>query len=103
MKYVVTWKPRAGGSGAENESSTTRFLGLTRSWTPSEGTTIHHYVLRIDGNGGFAVIESDNAADVARTFFKFAPLFEYTAYPVIDSDEGFRVASEAEEFRASVK
>jgi hypothetical protein len=102
MKYVVTWKPRAGGSAAENEASAARFLSLTRDWNPSRDTTIHQYVLRIDGGGGFAIIESDDPVAVARTFFRLAPLIEYTAYPVVDSDEGFRAASEAEEARRSV-
>lgn len=103
MKYVVTWKPRAGGSAADNESSAARFLSLANSWAAGANTTIHQYVLRIDGEGGFAVIESDNASDVASTIFKFAPLVQYTAYPVVDAEEGFRVAGEAHEFRQSVR
>jgi hypothetical protein len=59
---------------------------------PSPGTTIHQFVVRIDGQGGFAVVESDNPDDLAETIFKFATVLEYTVYPVIDVYEALRVA-----------
>lgn len=102
MKYVVAWKPRAGGSAAENEASAARALEITSKWTPSPSTTIQQFVLRVDGEGGFAVVESDNPADIAATTFKFTPVYEYALYPVVDVDEGLRVAGEAVEFRKSL-
>jgi hypothetical protein len=92
VKYVVSWKPRAGGSVAENEAAIVRVLKTTSRWTPSPGTTIHQFVVRIDGEGGFAVVESDNPADIAATIFKFAAVLEPTVYPVIDVDEALRAA-----------
>lgn len=92
MKYVVTWKPRVGATADENEASVIRALETTSRWTPSPGTTIHQFVVRIDGEGGFAVVESDNPADLAATIFKFATILEYTVYPVIDVDEALRAA-----------
>jgi hypothetical protein len=103
MKYVFSWKPRAGGVAADNEAGADRFLDVIGSPSPAPGTIIHQFVVRIDGEGGFAVVENDNAADLARTFFKFAPFNEYTAYPVVDIDEGLRGAREARESRRSVK
>lgn len=103
MKYVITWKPRVGGSAADNEAGAGRFLELINQPTAAAGTTIHQFVVRIDGEGGFAVVENDNAADLARTFFKFAPFNQYTAYPVVDIDEGLQYAREASESRQSVK
>jgi hypothetical protein len=102
MKYVITWQPRSGGSAADNEASAARFRALTREWSPSADTAIHQFVVRIDGGGGFAIVESDGPAAIARTLFRLAPLNEYTAYPVIDYEEGIRIAVEADEFRASV-
>jgi hypothetical protein len=92
MKYVVSWKPRASSSVDENEASVVRALEAISRWTPAPGTTVHQWVTRIDGEGGFAVVESDNPADVARTIFKFATILEYTIYPVIDFDEALRAA-----------
>jgi Protein of unknown function (DUF3303) len=102
MKYVVAWKPRTGGSAAENEASGARALQIVSKWTPSPDTTIHQFVFRVDGEGGFAVVESDNPADIAGTIGKFASVAEYTVYPVLDSDEGLRVANESLEFLKSI-
>jgi hypothetical protein len=103
MKYVITWTQRAGGSAADNEASADRFHDLVTQWTPASGTTVHQFVVRIDGNGGFAVLESDNAADIASTLFKFTPHADYTVYPVLDFDEGVRHSAAAREFRHSVR
>jgi hypothetical protein len=85
MKYVVTWKPRRNGSQVDNEASSAQLNSLVSKWSPSPSLTIHQVVRRVDGEGGFAVLESDNAGDLADDLFKFRTLFEYTAYPVIDS------------------
>jgi hypothetical protein len=92
VKYVVSWKPRVGGSVAENEAGIIRVLKTTSRWTPSPGTTIHQFVVRIDGEGGFAVVETDNPADIAATIFKFAAVLEPMVYPVIDLDEALQAA-----------
>jgi hypothetical protein len=94
MKYVITWKPRSSSELSSQERAQL-FEQLGGEWAPVPGATIHQFVLRIDGEGGFAIIESDNPADVANTLFKFAPLVKYTAYPVIDfADEGIRISRE---------
>src|SRR6516164_1874344 len=80
MKYVLTWKPRSGGSAAENEASADRALDLVSKWTPDPDVTIHQFVLRIDGEGGFAVVESDNPAGSLRAVAIFSPFSEYTIY-----------------------
>ena len=36
--------------------------------------------------------ESDNASDMATGIAKLASVFEYAVYPVIDIDDGIRVA-----------
>lgn len=97
------WKPRAGGSAAENEASAARVLEITSKWNPSPDTTIHQFVLRVDGEGGFGVVESNNAADIAATVSRFSPLFEYAVYPVLDVEEALRIAGEAVEFRKSIR
>jgi hypothetical protein len=51
MKYVVAWKPRYGGSAAENEAGAARLLEIFSKWAPSSDTTFHQFVARIDGEG----------------------------------------------------
>jgi hypothetical protein len=102
MKYVTTWKPRYGGSSAENEATAARLLELYGKWTPPSDITIHQFVLRIDGEGAFLVTESDDPAAAAREIAKFSPLLEYTIYPVVDVAEGATAAAEAIEWRKSI-
>ena len=102
MKYVTTWKPRLGGSAAENEATAARVLEVFSKWTPPSDITIHQFVVRVDGEGGFLVTESDDPASAAREIAKFAPFSEYTLYPVLDIAEAAGVLAEAVEWRKSI-
>ena len=102
MKYVTVWKPRFGGSAAENEAGVARVLELYSKWTPSSDVTYHQFVLRVDGEGGFAVTEGDDPATGAREIAKFSPFLEYTVYPVLDVAEAAGIAAEAVEWRKSI-
>jgi hypothetical protein len=103
MKYVLTWKNRSGGSAAENEASTARILEVFSKWTPDPDATIHQFVLRIDGQGGFAVVEGGNPADYLKNATIFSPFNEYTIYPVIDVAEAVQAVGEAVDFLKSIK
>ena len=101
MKYVIAWKPRYGGSAAENEATAARVLEVFGKWTPASDITIHQFVLRVDGEGGFAVTEGDDPVSGAREIAKFSPFLEYTVYPVVDVAEGAAAGAEAVEWRKS--
>ena len=102
MKYLVSWKTRFDGSAAENEASAARILEVYNKWAPEPDVTIHQFVLRADGQGGFAVTESDNPAAGVLTVFKLSPFVEYTVYPVLDIEEGVGLYAEAIEWRKSI-
>jgi hypothetical protein len=103
MKFVITWTGGPGGSAAEDEASAARIMEVYSRWTPPADVTFHQFVIRSDGMGGFAVVESDNPSSLALDIFKFAPYFEYAVYPVLDIDEAVGLLNEAVEFRKSVK
>lgn len=102
MKYVVSWKPRAGGSAADNEAGVKRSLAVFGKWTPDARSTFHQFVTRLDGEGGFAVIETDDPASVLDGPAKFGPFFEFTVIPVVDVNESIGLVNEAIEFRDSI-
>ena len=102
MKYLVSMTFRLNGSATENEAAARRILDLYSKWTPPDGTTFHQFVGRVDGGGTFAVIETDNPADLAATTSKFGPYVEYEVHPVLDIVDSVRVAQEAIEFRESI-
>jgi Protein of unknown function (DUF3303) len=102
MKFVVSITFRLNGSAAENEASTRRILDVYSKWTPPASMTFHQFVSRVDGGGGFAVVETDNPADLMETSGKFGPFAEYVIHPVVDIADGVRAAQEAIEFRESI-
>jgi len=102
MKFVITRTGRSGSSGAELEASTARLLALFSNWAPHAGETIHQFVTRADGNGAFAVVETDSVAGLALDSAKFTPYLDFSLYPVADIQEGAAILAEAAEFRRSV-
>ena len=102
MKYLVSWKARAGGSGADNEASEARSLEVFSKWSPPADATFHQFLQRLDGEGGYAVVESDNPASVLEGPSKFGPWFEFNVTPVIDIMDGVSVFNDAVEYRKSI-
>lgn len=102
MKYLVTWKQRPGGSGAEHEAAVKRGLALFSKWSPPAGATFHQFLNRLDGEGGFAVVETDDPMLVAEGPAKFGTLFEFCVTPVADITEMIPIISEGAAFRDSV-
>lgn len=100
MKYLVSWKARSGGSG--NEALAERVLQVFSKWAPASDATFHQFLTRLDGEGGYAVVESDNPVSIMEGPVKFAPWMEFTVTPVMDITEGIVVMSEAVEFRKSI-
>ena len=65
MKFVVTWKVRSGASAADNEAAAARTLEVFGKWSPPSDETFHQFLGRLDGTGGFAVVETDNPDSLA--------------------------------------
>ena len=102
MKYVLSWATRLNGTALENEASTKRSLQLFTNWTAPSGLKFEQFVGRIDGGGGFAVVETDNPADLLDGTSKFSPLNEFQIFPVVDLEEWMQAANSGIEFRESV-
>jgi hypothetical protein len=102
MKYVVTWKLRASGSAAENEEAAERGLQVFAGWSPPADSDFVQFLTRLDGEGGFAVVDSDNPLSVLDGPAKFSPYFEFSVYPVVDIMTGIPVATEAVAFRKGI-
>jgi hypothetical protein len=98
MKYVVSWQPKS----TESEEVQARSLQVFSKWSPTEGTTYLQFLGRIDGTGGFAVVETDDPALVARDVSIFSAFFDFNVYPVLEIQEAARIGAGAIEFRQSV-
>jgi hypothetical protein len=102
MTYVMAWTTRLNGSAKDNEDGLRRALQLFSKWQPPAGSTFHQFVGRVDAHGGFAVVETDNPADLLEGASRFLPFNEFHIHPVVDMDEWARTAQSGIEFRDSV-
>ncbi|MCW1958553.1 MAG: DUF3303 domain-containing protein [Mycobacterium sp.] len=102
MKYLLSYTTRLNGSGAENEQTIKRALEVFSKWTPPQGATFHQWVSRVDGNGGCAVIETDNVADLLDGVAKFAFINQFEVHPVIGIDEAMQALQKGVDFRESI-
>lgn len=101
-KYVMTWRPHAGASAADNEASVKRSLSVFANWSPPADTTFHEFVTRTDGQGGFAVVSADDVTAITREVAKFTPYNEFHVIPVHDIMDGIGLVSEAIAFRDGI-
>ena len=102
MKYVVSWTFRSFGSVAEQEASATRLLKVYSKWTPPARMTLHQFLGRIDGSGGYQVVETDSPADLAETTAKFTPFADFQIEPVLDVTDAVKAAQAGIAFRDSI-
>ena len=93
MKYVLTWWERPGGSYADYEAAQKRVLNVFEPWEMPESLDIQQFVVRVGEFGGYAVLETDNVADVQKLTTTFA-VFQFRLEPVMDVMDA--VAAEAE-------
>lgn len=98
MKYVVQWKVRQNA----DEETQARSLQVFSKWTPPEEVTFHEFVGRVDGQGGFAVVETDDVAALARINGIFGAYFDISMHPVLEIQEAAQLLGEGVEFRATV-
>ena len=98
MKYLVSWETRQTAS----EELQARGLQVFSKWSPSPEATFKEFLGRVDGRGGFAVVEADNPAVVARDMAIFGAFFDMSVYPVLEVMETAGIAAEAVEFRSSI-
>lgn len=102
MKYVVTWTFRSFGSVTQQEASAARLLKVYSKWTPPASVTYLQFLGRIDGSGGYQVVETDSPADLAETTAKFAPFADFQVEPVLDIADAVVAAQAGIDFRESI-
>jgi hypothetical protein len=101
MKYVLSWENRAPG-GSQTEADVRRVVELVSKWQPPAAWTITEWVARIDGEGGYAVIQTDNAAGILAEIAKFGPYVEFSVHPVVDQADAVQMLNEGIGFRNGI-
>ena len=98
MKYVVSWEPRPSST----EETLGRSLQVFGKWTPHEGSTFKEFLSRVDGRGGFAVVETDDPSLVLKDTALFGSFFDFSVYPVLEIADATVIEMEAAERLASI-
>ncbi len=80
MRYVVTWRERPTSSDAEYETAQQRVREAFSALQMPRSLTIHHVVAQV-GLGGYAVVETDEPADLQYFRAAYRPV-SFTVAPV---------------------
>jgi hypothetical protein len=98
MKYTITWETRPNIT----EESAARSLTVFSKWSPSHPEHFQAFLGRIDGNGGFAVVDTEDPNEIAKDTAPFTPWFEFHVYPCLDIADSAAINGEALAFLESV-
>ena len=98
MKYVVTWDARPNVT----EEQLARSLQVFSKWAPSEGVAYKEFLGRVDGGGGYAVVETDDVALIAKDTNPFTVWFDFRIVPVLEIADSSAIGAESLAFLNSV-
>ena len=98
MKFVVSYTQRPGTTFEDSKKA----MDVYSKWTPSPSITFREFVQRVDGRGGFAVVETDDPAGLLRDAMTFSPWLEFETHAVLDAADAMPVQSEVTELLASI-
>jgi hypothetical protein len=102
VKFVLTYTTHDYGSVEDGVEALEAAQKLLSTWSPTPTVTIHQWVSRCDGNGGFSVIETDNAGDMFKDLSTWSPWLDFQVFPVIDISDATPLQQEAVETAKSV-
>lgn len=101
MKYVLTWWERPGGSHADYEAAQKRVLSVFQKWQMPESLKFHQFLVRVGEFGGYAVVETDDLAELEKATTIFA-VFQFRVEPVLDVMDAVAAQAEGIAWRDSV-
>ena len=78
------------------------YLAVFGAWKPPDGFEFKGFYAFADGTGGFAIVEADSAATVARGTAPFTPWLRFKIVPIVEIEESVGIGQEAIAFRDSV-
>ncbi len=97
MLFLVTWvfvdTSEEGGANS---------LQVFNGWQPPAGVEFKGFYGYVDGTGGAALIETSDAAALARTISAFTPWLQFDIKALLPIEESAAIAGEGVAFRASI-
>lgn len=101
QKYVLSWTERPGAGPSEYEAAQARILEVFGQWETPAGITFHQFVVRVGDWGGYAVLETDNLADIHLMTTALAA-FTFRLEPVVDVMDAVAIELQAMAWRETV-
>jgi hypothetical protein len=95
MKFVLSYRVAGGGSVEERVAGGEAAQKLLADWAPSDAATIHQWVQRCDGTGGYAVLDTDNQSELFRDLAVWSPWLDFEVVPVLDIADATALTQEA--------
>jgi hypothetical protein len=95
MKLVLVYSAREGGSVADNLEAAESAQKLLSKWAPNPSATILQWVQRCDGNGGFAVLQTEDMAALYKDLALWSSWLDFEIYPVLDIGDSTPLLAEA--------
>lgn len=84
MKFMVEYETRTGSTHEETAENYDSLLKAFSTWQQPEGLTISAFVTRIDGAGGYLVVDVDDPLVLARFVAQFLRWNTVVCHPVVD-------------------
>jgi hypothetical protein len=82
---MIEWATRPAATEADIANREAIIRTFTE-WSPPEGLTIHAFVVKMEMQAEYILIEADDPADVTRFAAQFVPWNDGRIIPVIDVD-----------------
>ena len=96
MLFLATWRFRT------SEEIQQRSLNYFQSWQPPEGVEFKGFFGYVDGTGGCAIIETNDAAALMRTIAPFSAWMDFETRPLLPIEQSSAISGEALAARAAV-
>lgn len=101
-KYLMSWKLRLSGTAQQNHDDGKKLLDTFAKWKMPSDQNFLQFLARVDGTGGYAVVETDNPAGLTDAPSKFGTWLEFDVTPVVDIMDNVAVVAAGAEFRESI-
>ena len=101
-KYLVLYNYRLAGTAQQNHEDQKKELDAFAKWQPPSDVTFLQFVLKVDGQGGAAVVETENPATLLNICSTFVAWNAAEVIPVVDVTDAVPLVQAAVEFRESV-
>ncbi len=98
MLFQLTWVRRDSGG----EDADKRVLAILDKFTVPANVTVHSWVERTDGGGGFGLVETDDPKALIAGAALFGPYFAFQSFPVLQHDEAVAALAESVAVRESI-